>query len=118
MAFDFDKIKSGIISAGKEVGDAVTDASNTAKIKFDIKSKEDFIEKQFTELGRLYYNNHKDDEEPTELGDFASIKEAYAEIDRLNDELLTIKGAVVCPQCGVKQSVDEAFCANCGAALK
>ena len=24
MAFDFDKIKSGIISAGKEVGDAVS----------------------------------------------------------------------------------------------
>ena len=35
MAFDFDKIKSGIISAGKEVGDAVTDASNTAKILED-----------------------------------------------------------------------------------
>ncbi len=27
MAFDFDKIKSGIISAGKEVGDAVADAA-------------------------------------------------------------------------------------------
>lgn len=118
MAFDFDKIKTGIISAGKEMGDAVSDASSSAKIKIDIKTKEDFLEKQFAELGRAYYEAHKDDEEPTEFGDFASIKEAYVELDRLKDELLTIKGAVECPQCGAKQADSSVFCSSCGAKLK
>ncbi len=114
MAFDFDKLKSEIVNAGKEVGDKVSEVSTSAKIKLDIKNKENYIEKQFTELGRLYYMKHKDDAEPTELGDFATIKEAYEEINRLNYELLTNQGAVICPNCGCKQPVGNACCVNCG----
>lgn len=118
MAFDFGRLKSDIVNVGKEVGDKVSEVSTSAKIKLDIKNKENFIEKQFAELGKKYYLSHKDDTEPTELGDFAAIKEAYQEIDRLNDELLTNQGAVICPNCGKKQPQENVCCVNCGQNMK
>ena len=59
MAFDFNKLKSDIVSMGKDVGDKVSDASAIAKVKLDIHNKESYMEKQFTELGRAYYLAHK-----------------------------------------------------------
>ena len=50
MAFDFNKLKSDIVSMGKDVGDKVSDASAIAKVKLDIHNKESYMEKQFTEL--------------------------------------------------------------------
>ena len=116
MAIDFGKLKTDLVSAGKEVGGKVSEASNAAKLKLDIHSKEDFVEKQFAELGRAYFEAHKDEDVP-EKDYFASIVEAQTEIAALKDELMDIQGAVTCPQCGVKQATDNSFCTNCGASL-
>ena len=64
MAFDFEDMKNKIVSAGKEVGDKAKEASSTAKIRLDIRSKEDFLQKQYAELGKLYYEAHKEEEVP------------------------------------------------------
>ena len=53
MAFDFNKLKSDIVSMGKDVGDKVSDVSAVAKVKLDIRNKESYMEKQFTELDAL-----------------------------------------------------------------
>ena len=117
MGFDFNKLKSDIVSVGKDVGNKVSDASAVAKLKMDIHNKEDFMEKQFTELGRAYYLAHKDEEEMPEKEFFKPIAEAEAELARLQDELLTMQGAKVCPSCGAKQSKESSFCNSCGAKL-
>jgi len=44
MAFDFDKIKDTLVSAGKEVESMAKDVSAVAKIKMDIHNKEVFLE--------------------------------------------------------------------------
>ena len=75
MGIDFNKLKTDIVSAGKEVGDKVSEASNVAKLKLDIHTKEDFVEKQFAALGRAYYEAHKDDDVP-EKDFFASYVSA------------------------------------------
>ena len=72
MAIDFGKLKTDLVSAGKEVSGKVSEASNAAKLKLDIHSKEDFVEKQFAELGRAYFETHKDEDVP-EKDYFASI---------------------------------------------
>jgi hypothetical protein len=50
------------MSAGKDVGQKAKDVSGIAKLKMDIRSKEDFVEKQYAELGKAYYEKHKDEE--------------------------------------------------------
>ena len=58
----FDKLSETIVSAGKDVGQKAKDVSEIAKLKMDIRSKEDFVEKQYAEIGKAYYEKHKDEE--------------------------------------------------------
>ncbi len=118
MAFEFDlnKMKESLINVGKDVEEFAKNTSNTAKIKYDIHTKESFIEKQYALLGKAYYEAHKNEDVP-EREYFNSIKEAEEELAKLNEELLMAQGAVECPSCGTKQEDKNAFCANCGAAL-
>ena len=118
MGVDFNKLKSDFISAGKEIGNKVSDVSSAAKMKMDIHAKEDYIEKQFTELGRAYYTVHKNDEEIPEKEFFKSIAEAEEELAHMKEELLTLEGAQICPGCGAKQQKNNAFCNCCGEKLK
>ena len=119
----FDKLSETIVSAGKDVGQKAKDVSEIAKLKMDIKSKEDFVEKQYAELGKAYYEKHKDDEteETTENGEktpeqehFFLISEALGEIERMRAEVLKIQGAAECPKCGAKMPQGAAFCSSCG----
>ena len=119
----FDKLSETIVSAGKDVGQKAKDVSEIAKLKMDIKSKEDFGEKQYAELGKAYYEKHKDDEteETGENGEktpeqehFFLISEALGEIERMRAEVLKIQGAAECPKCGAKMPQGAAFCSNCG----
>ena len=119
MTIDFDKLKNDIFSAGKDMSDRVAEASKIAKVMIDIHNKEEFIEKQFAELGRVYYLVHKNDEEPVpEHENFTSIQEAEKELGKLKDELLNLQGAVICPVCGLKQQNSHKFCSGCGEELK
>ena len=117
MAFDFDKLKDSLVSVGKEVEEFAKDTSKVAKLKYDIHTKEDFLEQQYALLGKAFYQAHKD-EDVEEKSYFPSIAEAEEELARLNEELLDAQGSVVCSACGVKQSQDNGFCTSCGAALK
>ena len=117
MAFDFNKLKSDIVSMGKDVGDKVSDASAIAKVKLDIHNKESYMEKQFTELGRAYYLAHKNDENIPEKEFFKPIQEAEAEIARMQDQLMTLQGAESCLSCGKKQPAGHTFCESCGAQM-
>ena len=118
MGVDFNKIKSDFISAGKEIGNKVSDASSAAKMKMDIHSKEEYIEKQFTELGRAYYLAHKDEEDVPEKAIFKAIAQAEEELAGMKGELLTLEGAQICPGGGAKQPKGNSFCNCCGEKLE
>ena len=59
MSF-FDEMKESLVSAGKDVSQKAKEVSGVAKLKLDVKSKEDYVEKQYAELGRTYFDAHKD----------------------------------------------------------
>lgn len=115
MSIDLDKIKNSIVSVGKDVGNKVNDVTAIAKVKLDIHTKEEYAEKQFTQLGRAYYLAHKNDEDVPEIEFFKRIAEAEEEIMFLKDELLTLQGARICKNCGVKQPQGNTYCQSCGA---
>ena len=119
MAFEFDlnKVKESLVNAGKEVESMAKDVSAVAKLKIDIHNKEVFLEKQYTLLGKAFYEAHKD-EEVEEQVYFTSIKEAEAELAKLNADLLAAQGSVESPSCKSKQPQNNAYCADCGAELK
>lgn len=87
MAFDFEKFKDNLISVGKDVEEFAKDTTKLAQLKYDIHTKEDFLQKQYALLGKAFYEAHKD-EDVEEKVYFPSIVEAKAELERLNEELM------------------------------
>jgi ribosomal protein L40E len=110
----FDKIGEAVVSAGKDVGQKARDVSGVAKLKLDIKSKQDYVQKQYAILGESYYQKHKDEEGSEDAEQFYLIKEALEEIERMKAEVLRLQGASACPKCGAAMPEDAIFCSNCG----
>lgn len=114
----WDDLKGSLFAAGRDVSQKAKEVSEVAKIKMDIRTKEDFVEKQFASLGRAYYEANKDNVANTDAEQFAVIKEAIDEIERMNQQLLDIQGVVLCPNCGKKSPVGTSFCSDCGTKLE
>lgn len=113
----FDKLGETLVSAGKDVSQRARDVSDIAKLKLDIKLKEDYVEKQYAALGASYYEKHKDEAECDEAEQFFLIGEALGEIARMKAEVLRIKGAAECPKCGANMPDGAMFCSSCGAKM-
>jgi ribosomal protein L40E len=113
----FDKIGEAVISAGKDVGQKARDVSGVAKLKLDIKSKQDYVQKQYAILGETYYQNHKDEEDSEYTEQFYLIKEALEEVERMKAEVLRMQGASACPKCGATMPEGAVFCSSCGTKL-
>ena len=110
----FDKLGESLAMAGKDVTQKAKDVSEIAKLKLDIKSKEDYVQKQYMALGLAYYEKHKDEEGIEEAEQFFLIKEAMEEIERMKAEVLRIQGSAECPKCGAKMLEGATFCSSCG----
>ena len=113
----WDDLKGSLFAAGRDVSQKAKEVSEIAKIKMDIRTKEDFVEKQFASLGRAYYEANKDAATADDVEQFAVIKEAIEEIARMEQQLLDIQGVVLCPNCGKKSPVGTSFCCDCGSKL-
>ncbi len=96
--------------AGRGFGEAAKDATRTAKLNIKLKSLDDKLSKEFENLGRKYYESHKDDDS----AESRRIQEIYTEISDTKDELADIRGEVVCPKCGEYVPKNAKFCPNCG----
>ena len=97
MAF-FDSMKETLTTAGRDVSQKAKEVSGVAKLKLDIKSKEDALNKEYIALGKRYYDMHKEGEVADER--MANISTLLNEIADLKDEVVRIQGGSSCPQCG------------------
>ena len=112
----FEKLGDTIVSVGKDVTQKAKDVSGIAKLKLDIRSKEDFIKEQYIELGKTYYEAHKE-EEVEDQARFDQITEALEEIERMRLQILELKGTRKCPDCGAEAADTAEYCSVCGAKL-
>lgn len=113
----WDNLKGSLFAAGRDVSQKAKEVSEVAKLKMDIHTKEDFVEKQFAALGRAYYEANKENVSEADAAQFNVIKEALDEIARLSELILDIQGVVQCPNCGRKVQSNASFCSDCGARL-
>lgn len=111
------------INKTKEVFDVAckkTDEVVTVeKQKFNIASLKSKLEKDYADLGKIYYKLVKDstelDDETRNLVD--AILEKNEEIVRLNEDIQNIKNKRVCPECNANIDIKSAYCNSCGAKL-
>lgn len=109
------KTKEVFDVACKKTDEVVT----TQKQKFSIASLESKREKDFADLGRIYFELAKNS---TDLTDEArnlvdAISEKNAEIARLNQDIQNTKNKRICPNCNANIDVNSVYCNNCGAKI-
>lgn len=114
MAF-FDSMKETLTTAGRDVSQKAREVSGVAKLKLDIKSKEDALNKEYIALGKRYYDMQKEGEIADEQ--IANVSSLLSEIADLKDEVVRMQGGACCPQCGAVIPEGAAFCSKCGAKM-
>ena len=110
----FEKLGDAITGMGRDVSQKVTDATEIAKLRMDIRSREESVRKQYLEIGKQYYELHKDDEEPL-FEEISLIRETLEKIEELKVQIAENKGKKVCPGCGAANEADASYCSKCGA---
>ena len=89
------------------------------KQKFNIASLKTKCEKDYADLGRIYFEQIKDivelDDNTRNIVD--TIKEKLEEIARLNEDIQNTKNKRVCPYCNANVDINSAFCNICGKKL-
>lgn len=114
----FEDLGNKISNTGKDIAKKTKDMSDTSKLNGEIKKNQDLINKTYSDIGKLYFENYSNLDCP-ELKELCNtITEANAKIEELKVEVLKIKGIVICPKCGKEVSTSATFCGNCGNKMK
>lgn len=109
----FEKLSSTFSAAGKEGLSKAREVKDAAKYTVSIKEREGTILKLYRELGKAYYQIHKNDPEP-EFDEILAIKAAFEEIGELKSNMDELRGIKRCPNCGSPISPNAKFCQHCG----
>lgn len=109
----FDSLKQNIMSAGKDFTEKTRELTDTARIKLDIKNKEDYIKQLYAEIGKRYYEDHAADESPA-YSQIPLIQKSLNELEKLNQDLLLVKGTRECPNCHNQIAKTAQYCNFCG----
>ena len=113
----FDKLGDTIVSVSKDATQKAKDISDLARIRMEIRSKQDYLNKLFLEIGRIYYDAHKDDEEKEFKEEMLLVKDAQEALEELKQQLGQIKGMVKCTECGNDMPMEADYCSKCGTKL-
>ena len=106
-------ITSKLTNVGKDGLNRARDAKDTTKVSMDIKNREIQLQKYYRDLGKEYYQDHKDD---TALAYplMEQIRNELAAIASLQAEKDRLRGIRRCPNCGEVTNANAKFCPACG----
>jgi RNA polymerase subunit RPABC4/transcription elongation factor Spt4 len=110
----FDKLGETISTKSKIVAKKAKEFAEVTSLNTQISTEEDIINKTYTEIGKLYFEQNKDHEEDPFLPQFHSIFDAQGHIEQLRQQIEKIKGIHSCPFCGAEMQAGAAFCSSCG----
>ena len=79
-----------------------------------ISEEETKINNIYCQIGKLYASIHRDDSEEEFAGMVAEVLDSESRIEKYHAQILTVKGLVRCPQCGMELPKGAAFCMACG----
>ncbi len=119
MSF-FDDLGKNIQSKSQAASAMVKEKADTLKINNAISAQKARQKDVMTEIGKAYYEAHKDDEQIDEAFKefFDQIKSYEDEIANLNEQLAGLKKTTTCPGCGAEVDKGVAFCGKCGTKIE
>lgn len=110
----FEHLGKKLTGAGQNVAQQTKNITDVARLNNEIANKEKAIAKLYSEIGRAYYDRHKDDPAAEELKMVSEVSRLCGEIAQCQETIKQIKGIVKCPFCGSEVSTESVFCSVCG----
>ncbi len=104
------KVGSTIARKAKEV-------AGISSLNSQIGAQEDIINKLCLEIGKTVYEKRQLFPDSVLSEKYTAVSNAYAEIARLKSEIIAVKGAKQCPNCGIEVAMSSSFCPSCGSAV-
>lgn len=118
MKLDKNEILTNLKKAGDAVTQGVAGLRKTAKLTFDISSKETELADLYRELGKSVYEESRGEHErltPEALK--AMIEACEQELEALKRKKTAQAASPICPACGREVSKKAVFCQICGAKI-
>lgn len=112
-----EKISKTISETGKVVSEKTKLVGETARLNSKILSKESVVRSNYSAIGEFYYNKYKDAPDADIADTVNEITEALNSIDEMKAQILSLKGAVKCVECGAECPIENSYCGHCGAKL-
>lgn len=117
MAF-FDKLGETLSNKSKEVAQKAKDFSEINSLNGQISSQEELIKNTYLQIGKAYFESHKNEATDPFSQQIAVILGAEQKIAELRESIRLIKGIAICEKCGAEVPAGSAFCASCGAKIE
>lgn len=116
MAF-FDDLTRKLSMVGQEAASQTKMFAEKTKLNSKISDEEKQLNSYFQIIGKNYYEANKDNPNAEYADQILSIKDAYSRIEGLREQLRTVTGVRICPQCGGEVANGSLFCNTCGAKM-
>jgi RNA polymerase subunit RPABC4/transcription elongation factor Spt4 len=117
MAF-WEDFSETISTKGKEMADKAKNFTDIASLRGQIVSYENTILRYYREIGRAYYEAHKNDltkEFPEQMDAIAKSENMIKELEKRISQL---RGTQKCAACGNEVPDDSIFCPKCGSKME
>lgn len=96
------------------VADKLRNASDSASLSGKITREQEALAMYYSELGKAYYNGHKDAPASDVEEICRYIDQTLVNISTLEAERDKVNKIVRCPQCATELAMGSRFCTNCG----
>ena len=113
MSF-LDQLGKKVSDAGKGVAQQTKNLTEIARLTSVIDTEEKMVAQSYAQIGKTYYENHKNDPEAECAAQIALVSKSLEKIAQWREQIQKIKGIVKCPQCGADVPYSSQFCGVCG----
>ena len=114
----FDKLSKKATETYQVTKEKATNLSEEIKLKGKVTELKEKIEKIYKEIGVIVYNEVKDGKDVSKeeiTAKCEEISKAKDDIEKIQDELLSLKKVRKCVKCGEQLDIEDSFCCKCGA---
>lgn len=106
-----------INKVGSTIARKAKEAAGISSLNSQIGTQEDIINKLCLEIGKTVYEKRQLFPDSLLSEKYTAVSNAYAEIARLKSEIISVRGAKQCPNCGIEVAMASSFCPSCGTAV-
>ncbi len=111
------KFTQKVKQLSKDTAEEVQKLNRIRQLNGKVNDARKQIEQIYSEIGKKFYELHKDSAPEGFEELVRTISDRTVEIGQLKEQLREVKGVVLCENCNTEVSADERFCPNCGSKM-